>query len=147
MLSDIEKIDILVRGNSLEREEGETSILGRRPESPRYDTLIKQTFQSHSCSREAEFGSCAQNNHSVREFDTDSEFNRLSGELNQRISQEMGDYMSSVSSQIRKAIKEAINDRILAQVQATLRSGQGQIPERIWEIPARKQLFSSQEAI
>ena len=59
----------------------------------------------------------------------------------------MGDLMSTVSCQIQRAINEAINDQILPQIQATLRSGQGQISERRWEVPARRQGFSSEEAL
>ena len=40
--------------------------------------------------------------------------------------------MSTISSQIQKAINEAISDQILLQLQATLKSGQGRIPEREW---------------
>ena len=98
--------------------------------------------------REAEIRRYTQNGHSVREFDSNSEFNRLSCELNQRLSQEMSDYMSSVSSQIQRDIIKAINDQqILPKVQATLGTGQGQIPERRCKTPARRQGFSSEEAI
>ena len=147
MLSDIENLDIMLRENSLKREGSESSNLGRRPESPSYDTLMNQSVQSHSNSREAEIRSYARNGHSMREFDSNGEFNRFSGELNQRIFQGMGDFMSSVSSQIQRVINEATNDQILPQIQATLKTGQGQIPERRWEIPARRQGFCSEEAI
>ena len=130
MLYDIEKLDIMLGENNLEREESESSNLGRRPESPSYNALINQNVQSHSNSREAEIRSCAQTDHSVRESDSNSEFNRLSGELNQSISQEMGEFMSSVSSQIQVDVNEAIHDQILPQIQTTLRSGQGQVSER-----------------
>ena len=75
----------------------------------------------------------------LREIDSYSEFFRLSGELNQRITREMGDFMSTVSSQIQMAINEAISDQNLAQIQATLRSRQGQMPERMWKVPVRGQ--------
>ena len=88
MLSDIENLDIMLVGNNIEREESESSNLGRRLESPSYTALINQNVQLHSNSREAEIRSYAQNGHSVRESDSNSEFNRLSGKLNQRISQE-----------------------------------------------------------
>ena len=92
--------------------------------------MINQNVQLHSNSREAEIRRYDQNGHSVRESDSNSEFNRLSDELNERISQEMGEFISSVSSQIQRAINEAINDQRFPQIQATLRSGQGQVPER-----------------
>ena len=133
----------MLGGNNLEREESESSNSGRRPELPSYNALINQNVQSHSNSREAEIRSFAQNGHSLRESDSNSEFIRLSDELNQRVFQEMGEFMSSVSSQIQRAI----NDQILPQIQATLKSNQGQMPGRRWEIPARRQGFTSEEAI
>ena len=48
---------------------------------------------------------------------------------------------------VQRAINEAINDQILPQIQANLRSGQRQMPERRWEVPARRQEFSSEEAL
>ena len=55
--------------------------------------------------------------------------------------------MSTVRSQIQGAMNVAINDQILLQIEATLRSGQGQMPERRWKVPARRQGFSSEEAL
>ena len=71
-----------------------------------------------------------QNGQSSRETDSGSEFSKLSGELNQRITEEMSDFMSTVSSQIQKARNEAISDQIFIPIQATLNCGQGHIPER-----------------
>ena len=42
MLSDIENLDVMLGGNHLKRDESEISNHGRRPESPRYDTLLNQ---------------------------------------------------------------------------------------------------------
>ena len=55
--------------------------------------------------------------------------------------------MSTVSSQIQIAINEAISGQILLQIQATLKSGQGPIPERRWENPARRPEYRSGEAL
>ena len=55
--------------------------------------------------------------------------------------------MSTVSSQIQWAINEAISDQILPQIKATLRSGQGQMPERRREVPVRGQGFRFEEAL
>ena len=46
--------------------------------------------------------------------------------------------MSSVSSEIQRAKREAINEHILPQIQASLRSGQGQVPHREWNVPAER---------
>ena len=147
MLSDIENLDIMLGGNHLEREESENSNSGRRPESPSYDTLLNQVGSSRSNSHETEIRTYAQNGHNSREEDSDSELNRLSGELNQRITREMSDFMSSVSSQIQRAISESISDQILPQIQASLRAGQGHVPERRWEVPAKRQVDRSEECL
>ena len=42
----------------------------------------------------------------------------------------MKDLMSSVSSQIQRTISEAFNEQVLHQIEATLRSGQGHVPDR-----------------
>ena len=59
----------------------------------------------------------------------------------------MNDLMSSVSSQIQRAISETINEQVLLQNQTTLRSGQGQVPGRRWEVPGRKPECRSEEAL
>ena len=121
-----------------------SSNFGRRPDSPGYDTSVNQNTNSHSNSREAEIRTCAQNGQSLREADSNSEFNRLSAELNQSNTQEVGDFESTVSSHIQRAINEAISDHILPQIQTTLRSGQGQLPERRWVVPVRGQGLRSE---
>ena len=55
--------------------------------------------------------------------------------------------MSTVNSQIQRAINEAISDQILPQIQATLKSGQGQMPERKLEDTARRPEYRSEEAL
>ena len=59
----------------------------------------------------------------------------------------MGNFMSAVSSQVQRAINEEISDQILPQIQATLRSGQGPMPERRWEVPVRGQGYRSEEVL
>ena len=120
-LSNIENLDIMLGGkrNNLERE-SESSNFGRRPDSLFYDTSIIQNTNSHSNSQVAEIRTYAQNSHSLRETDSSSEFNRLSGELIQRITQEMGDHMSTLCSQTQRAINEAISDEIWPPIEATL---------------------------
>ena len=103
----------MLGGNHLERYKSETSNYGRRPESPSYGTLLNQNSISHPNSQ-------SQNGQSSRDIDSGSEFSRLSGELNQRLTREMSDFMSIVSFKIQRAINEAISDQILPQIQATL---------------------------
>ena len=69
MLSDIEILDIILGGNSLERDESELSNSGRRPDSPRYNNLMNQDTNSHPNSREG----CSQNGQILRENGSSSE--------------------------------------------------------------------------
>ena len=57
----------------------------------------------------------------------------------------MNEVMSTVSSQIQKTISEAINEQVLPQIQASLRSGQGQMPHRGWNVPAERPVYRSEE--
>ena len=52
-----------------------------------------------------------------------------------------------MSSQIQRAIYEAISGQILPQIQASLKSGQGRMPERRWEDSARTPEYISEEAL
>ena len=63
------------------------------------------------------------------------------------MTREMSDFMPTVSSQIQRAINETISDQILPQIQATLKSGQGHVPERTWDDPARRLECRSEEAL
>ena len=60
----------------------------RRPESPSYNALVKHDVNSHSKSREDEIRGDSGNGQRLREINSSSEINRLSGELNQRNTQE-----------------------------------------------------------
>ena len=53
--------------------------------------------------------------------------------------------MSSVSSQIQMAISEAIREQVLPQIQTALKSGQGQVPCKGWNVPAESPLYRSEE--
>ena len=81
-LSDIENLDIMLGSNHLETEESELSNSVRRPESPSYNALVNHDVNSHSNSREDEISVFAGNGQNLREVDSSSEINRLSGELN-----------------------------------------------------------------
>ena len=59
----------------------------------------------------------------------------------------MNDLMSSVSTQIQRAINEAMNEQVLPQIQATLRFGPGQVPNRRSEVQARRPECRSEEVL
>ena len=108
---------------------------------------MNQSGKSHPNSHGTEIRTYAQNRHKSEGTDSGSELNRLSGELNQRITREMSDFMSSASSQIQTAINEANNDQILSQIQASLGARQGQRPKRRWEAPVRRHVDRSEECL
>ena len=110
VLSDIENLDIMFGSNHLEREESNFSNSVHRPECPRYNALVNHDVSSHSNSREDKIRGYTRNSRVSREVDSSSEINRMSGDLNQRITQQMNDFMSSVSSQSQRVISEAINE-------------------------------------
>ena len=109
--------------------------------------MLNQNSNSHPNSHETEIRNYDQNVQSSREADSGSEFIRLSGELNQRITKETSEIMSTESSQIHRAVNGAISDQILPQIQATLKSGQGHMSERRLENPARRPEYRSEEAL
>ena len=126
-MSEFENLDIMLGSNHLKREESEFSDSVRRPESLSYNALVNHDVNSHPISRENEIMGYAGNG---READSSSEINRLSGALNQRITQDLSDLMCSVNTQIQRTINEAISDQVLPQIEATIRSGQGHVPDR-----------------
>ena len=79
-----------------EREESELSNSVRKPQSHSYNALVKKGSNSHSNSRENEIRGFASHGHNSGGSEFSCDFNRLSLELNQRITQEMDGLMSSV---------------------------------------------------
>ena len=74
-----------------------------------------------------------------------AEFNRLSGELNQRISREMDEMMSSVSVQIQRAIGDAISNLVLPQIHIVLKAGSGHATQKGWNVPAERPEYIAQD--
>ena len=144
-LSDMENMDKMLDSNHFEREESEFNNPVRRPESTSFNASTNYDSNSHSTSRENEIRDFAGNGQNSREADSNSEINRLSGDLNQRITQEMNDLMCSVSSQIQRVISEAINEQLLPQIQAPLRTRQGRKPRKGWNVAAERREYKSEE--
>ena len=96
MLSDSENMDIMLGTNLFEREESELSNSIRRPGSPCYNALVNNDSNSHCNSRENEIRGFASHSHNSGGTESSGEFNRLTVELNQRITEEMDELMSSV---------------------------------------------------
>ena len=67
-----------------------------------------------------------------------AEINRLSSELNSRLSRELDETMNSVNTQIQRAISDVIRNQILPQIQNALRAGSGQMTQNRWNVPAKR---------
>ena len=116
----------MIASDQYEREDSEFGNSVKMSDSPSYDSLINHNSNSHSNSAKKEIRRNAGNCQNTTEVDSGSELNRLSGELNQRITQEMNGFMNSFSLQILRGINEAINEQVLPQLRASLRSVNGQ---------------------
>ena len=108
MLSDIDHVDISLVSSLFEKDDSEFCNDVSRPESPRYNTLANIESNYHSISRDNGIRGFAGNGLNQEVVESGSEIDKLSYELNLRITQEMNRLMSSVSQQIQRAIKEAI---------------------------------------
>ena len=141
MLSDIENLDIMLGENHFERNERNESVNSNqagRPESLFGDEFGDENENgfpnpgNNGPSPNTELG-----HNSIRECSS-VEINRLSSELNSRISREMDEMMNSVSVQIQRAINEAISSQILPQIQNVVMAGSGQLTKERWNVPAER---------
>ena len=141
MLSDIENLDIMLGGNHFDRNERSESVNSNQAGRP--ESLFGDEFGDEN---ENEFPNPGNNGpspntelgqNSIRESSS-VEINRLSSELNSRISREMDEMMNSVSVQIQRAINEAISSQILPQIQNSVMAGSGQLTKERWNVPAER---------
>ena len=137
MLSDIENLDIMLGENHFNTREREGSLNSNLPRRSR-------SFASNES--EIEDGNIDRNQRNINsrtniECDRNSvtgnssaEINRLSSELNSRISREMDEMMNSVSVQIQRAISDAISTQVLPQVQNVIMAGSGHGTRKEWDV-------------
>ena len=136
MLSDIENLDIMLGENHFDTKEREGSLSSNLPRRSR-------SFASNES--ENEDGNMSRNQRTLNsrinaEFDRNSamgkssaEINRLSSELNSRISREMDEMMNSVNVQIQRAISDAISTQVLPQIQNVIMAGSGHGTRKGWD--------------
>ena len=136
ILSDIENLDIMLgenHFNDMRRDESLDGTSIRRQESVTSNNLENEEMNLHSDHRNPETGTSAGYDRITASTDSQAEINKLSCELNSRISTEMDEMMNSVSSQIQRAISDAINNQVLPQIQNVMMAGSGQETRRGWE--------------
>ena len=74
---------------------------------------------------------------------SNAEINKLSSELNSRLSREMDDMMNSVNIQIQRAISDAISNQVLPQIQNALKAGSGHLTQNRWNVPVERPELNS----
>ena len=130
MLSDIENIGIMLGENhfdTVEREGSLNSNLARRPESANSNNLNNDDENMCLNPGVINSGNDADYGRNSASVNSCVENNRLSSELNARLSRELDEMMSSVNTQIQRAISDAISSQILPQIQNALNSGSGHL--------------------
>ena len=147
MLSDLENLDIMLGENHFnrnERDESVSSNFGRRPGSASADELDYNGENRYSVTRDigpvhnADYGQNSTGGNSS------AEINKLSSELNSRLSRELDDMMCSVIFQIQRAISDAISNQILPQIQSALNAGSGHLTQSRWNVPSKRPEVSSE---
>ena len=141
MLSDIENLDIMLGENHFGRKERDESISSnraRRPESAFGDEFENNDENTQLNTREGGLGTSADYGRNSTGGNSSAEINRLSSELNSRLSRELDEMMSSVNTQIQRAISDAISGQILPQIQSVLNAGSGQQTLNKWNVPSER---------
>ena len=69
---------------------------------------------------------------------SNADFNKLSTELNSRLSREMDGMMNSVITQIQRAISDAVSNQILPPLQNALKAGSGHVTHDRWNVPIER---------
>ena len=147
MLSDIENLDIMLEENHSSRVERDGSLDStsvRRHESVMSNNFDKAEENLYSDQRNPNVRSSAAYGQNSAEMNSQAEINRLSSELNSRISREMDEMMSNVNSQIQRAINEAISTQVLSQIQNVIMAGSGRETRRGWEASVERPEINSE---
>ena len=148
ILSDIENLDIMLGGdryNGTERERSLDSNSVRRKESVISNNLDNEGESLFSNCRNDQPRTNADLGQNSAEANSLAEINRLSSELNSRISREMDEMLNNVGTQIQRAINEAINSQVLPQIQNVMMAGSGRETRRGWEVPVERSEANAEE--
>ena len=133
MLSDIENLDIMLREshfNGPRRDESLDSTSIRRHESVTSNNLENESEGPYPNLRNPSVGADAGYDQISADMSSQAEINKLSSELNSRISREMDEMMNSVSVQIQRAINDAISNQVLLQILNAFVTGSEHVTKR-----------------
>ena len=147
MSSDIENLDIMFGENHFNAREREGSLNSNLPRRSR-------SFASNES--ENEDGNIGRNQRNVNSRtntkcdrnsvtgNSSAEINRLSSELNSRISRELDEMMNSVNVQIQRAISDPISTQVLPQIQNVIMAGSGHRTRKGWDAPSERPELNSE---
>ena len=148
IISDIENLDIMLGGDHFdtrERDESLNSILARRPGSVISNDHENDHENTYVNPRVIDSSNCAQSDRNSATANSSAEINRLSCELNSRLSRELEEMMGSVNTQIQRAISDAISNQILPQIQTALSAGSGHLAQNRWNVPSERPEINPEE--
>ena len=145
ILSDIENIDIMLGENHFDGTERDESLEGtsiRRQESVTSNNLENEGLDPYADQGNPRAGTSVVYGQNSASVDSQAEINKLSSELNSRISREMDEMMNSVSSQIQRAINDAINNQVYPKSRTLLWPVQDRRLEEDGRHPLRDRKFT-----
>ena len=130
MLSDIENLDIMLGENHFNTREREGSFrlnsnLPRRSRSFASNESENEDWDIGRNQRNINSRTNTECDRNSVTGNSSAEINKLSSEINSRISREMDEMMNSVSVQIQRAISDAISTQVLPQIQNVIMAGSG----------------------
>ena len=138
ILSDIENLDVMIGGNHFnetERDDSLDSASIRRRESVMSNNLENESENQYLNLGNPNVGADTGYGQNSAKMSSQAEINKLSSELNSRISREMDEMMNSVSAQIQRASNDAISNRVLPQIQIAIVAGSGHMTRKGWNVP------------
>ena len=141
MLSDIENIDIMLGENHFNARESEGSLNSNLPRRSRSSASNESENENGNVDRNQRKNHSRANteyDHNSVTANSSAEINKLSSELNSRISREMDEMMNSVSVQIQRAISDAISTQVLPPIQNVIMAGSRHGTRKGWDVPAER---------
>ena len=141
ILSDIENLDIMLgenHFNETESDENLDSASVRSHDSVMSNNLENEGGSSYSNHMNSYARTNAVNGQNSADVSSQAEINKLSSELNSRLSREMDEMMNSVCVQIQRAINDAISNQILPQIQNVILAGSGSVTRKRWDVSAER---------
>ena len=147
MLSDIENLDIMLGESHFSTREREGSLNSNLP--GRYRSSVSNESENgnenmNRSQRNIDTGMNTECDRNSVTGNSSAEINRLSSNLNSRISREMDEMMNSVNVQIQRAISDALSTQVLPQIQNVIMAGSGHGTRKGWDVPSERPELNSE---